>query len=66
MYLHAYLAQVILPSLLDAQWAQLLGLKNDEIHALPPSSCDFKNVLTMLEEQKKNSLVADAQKTLEC
>ena len=65
MRLHAYLAQGILPGLPGARWAQLPGLKNDEIRALSPSSRDFKDVLTALEEQKKNSLAADARKTLE-
>jgi len=42
----------------------LPGLKNDEIRAFPPLSRDFKDVITALEEQKKNSLAADARKTL--
>ncbi|KAF8495211.1 Sec63 Brl domain-containing protein [Russula emetica] len=65
MRLHAYLAQGILPRSPGARWAQLPGLKNDEIRALPPLSLDFKDVITALEEQKKNSLAADARKTLE-
>jgi translocation protein SEC63 len=65
MRLHAYLAQGILPGSPGARWAQLPGLKNDEIRALPPLSRDFKDVITALEEQKKNSLAADARKTLE-
>jgi hypothetical protein len=65
MRLHAYLAQGILPGSPGARWAQLPGLKNDEIRALPPLYRDFKDVITALEEQKKNSLAADARKTLE-
>jgi translocation protein SEC63 len=65
MRLHAYLAQGVLPGLPGARWAQLPGLKNDEIRAFPPLSRDFKDVISALEEQKKNSLAADARKTLE-
>ena len=65
MRLHAYLVQGILPGLPGARWAQLPGLKNDEICTFPPSSRDFKDVITALEEQKKNSLATDARKTLE-
>jgi translocation protein SEC63 len=65
MRLHAYLAQGVLPGSPGARWAQLPGLKNDEIRVLPPLSRDFKDVVTALEEQKKNSLAADARKTLE-
>jgi translocation protein SEC63 len=65
MRLHAYLAQGISPGSPGARWAQLPGLNNDEIRALPPSSRDFKDIITALEERKKNSLAADARKTLE-
>jgi translocation protein SEC63 len=65
MRLHAYLAQGILPGSPGARWAQLPGLKKDEIRALPPLSRDFKDIITALEEQKKISLAADARKTVE-
>jgi translocation protein SEC63 len=65
MRLHAYLAQGVLPGSPGARWAQLPGLKNDEIRAMPPLSRDFKDVITALEEQKKDSLATDARKTLE-
>jgi hypothetical protein len=65
MRLHAYLSQGILPGSPGARWAQLPGLKNEEIRAFPLVSRDFMDVITLLEEQKKESLASDARKTME-
>jgi translocation protein SEC63 len=64
MRLHAYLAQGVLPGSPGARWAQLPGLKNDEIRALPGSSRDFGEIVAVLE-QWKNPRAADARKTVE-
>jgi len=64
MRLHAYLAQGILPGSAGARWAQLPGLKNDDIRAIPIISRDFLDVVTVLDQQK-NPYTADARKTLE-
>jgi translocation protein SEC63 len=65
MRLHAYFAQGILPGVPGARWAQLPGLKNGEIRAFPQVSRDFMDIITVLEEQQKTALAADARKTLE-
>jgi translocation protein SEC63 len=64
MRLHAYLAQGVLPGSPGARWAQLPGLKNDEIRALPVSSRDFGEIVAVLE-QRKNPRAVDARKTVE-
>lgn len=64
MRLHAYLAQGILPGSPGARWAQLPGMKRDDIRALPVTSRDFADVIAHLEEQK-NVLAEDARKTVE-
>ena len=66
MRLHAYFAQGILPGSPGARWAQLPGLKNEEIRAFPPTSRDFMDVITALEDQQKTALATDARKTLDC
>jgi len=65
MRLHAYFAQGILPGSPGGRWAQLPGLKNEEIRSFPPISRDFMDIITVLEEQQKSALAADARKTLE-
>jgi translocation protein SEC63 len=65
MRLHAYFAQGILPGSPGARWAQLPGLKNEEIRAISPTSRDFMDVISALEEQQKSALAIDARKTLE-
>jgi translocation protein SEC63 len=65
MRLHAYFVQGILPGSPGGRWAQLPGLKNEEIRAFPPISRDFMDIITVLEEQQKSALAADARKTLE-
>jgi len=64
MRLHAYLAQGITPGSAGARWAQLPGLKNEEIRAIPITSRDFMDAITVLDQQK-NAHAADARKTLE-
>jgi translocation protein SEC63 len=64
MRLHAYLAQGVLPGSPGARWAQLPGLKKDEVRALPRSSRDFSDVIAVLEQQK-NAFAAEARKTVE-
>jgi len=65
MRLHAYLSQAILPGSPGARWAQLPGLKNEEIRAFPPVSRDFMDIITVLEGQEKIALASDARKTME-
>lgn len=64
MRLHAYLAQGILPGSPGARWAQLPGIKTDDIRALPATSRDFADVIAHLEEQK-TVLAGDARKAME-
>ena len=64
MRLHAYLAQGILPGSPGARWAQLPGLKNDEICSLPVSSRDFAEIIAVLEQQKSPH-ASDARKAVE-
>jgi len=65
MRLHAYFVQGILPGSPGARWAQLPGLKNEEIRAFPPTSRDFMDVITALDGQQKSTLATDARKTLD-
>jgi hypothetical protein len=65
MRLHGYFVQGILPGSPGARWAQLPGLKNEEIRAFPTTSRDFMDVITALDGQQKSALAADARKTLD-
>jgi translocation protein SEC63 len=64
MRLHAYLAQALIPGSERLRFAQLPGIKADEIDTLAPEAKDVSDVLSALEK-KQDSRAVDVKMALQ-